>query len=78
MGLLSRGLRPSTTHMKQIEEQLAHLQRTVEELSDIVARQESDISRLTARVDMLMRREAEREAEGSGGVVIGDERPPHW
>jgi SlyX protein len=27
---------------------------------------------------MLMRREAERESDGGGGVVLGDERPPHY
>jgi len=25
-----------------------------------------------------MQREASREAEGTGGVVLGDERPPHY
>jgi len=27
---------------------------------------------------MLMEREAQREAEGSGGAIFGDERPPHY
>jgi SlyX protein len=27
---------------------------------------------------MLMRREGERDAAGGGGVVVGDERPPHY
>jgi SlyX protein len=27
---------------------------------------------------MLMQREGEREAEQSGGIVVGDERPPHY
>ena len=60
----------------QIEERLAHLERTVEELSDIVARQANDIAALKARVQLLMEREAARETEG--GVVLGDEKPPHW
>lgn len=64
--------------MQHIEEKLAHLLRTVEDLSDVVARQQDDIDKLTRRVQMLMEREAEREAEGSGGVVLGDERPPHY
>ncbi|MEL6648678.1 MAG: SlyX family protein [Pseudomonadota bacterium] len=64
--------------MSQIEETLAHLNRTVEELSDIVARQQSEIDTLTRRVQMLLEREAERQSEGGGGVVSGDERPPHW
>ena len=64
--------------MREIEEKLAHLIRTVDDLSDVIARQEGEIARLTARVEMLMRREAEREAQGTGGVVFGDERPPHY
>lgn len=64
--------------MQEIEEKLAHLIRTVDDLSDVVARQGREIDRLTARVEMLMQREAEREAQGSGGVILGDERPPHY
>jgi SlyX protein len=60
-----------------LEERLAHLQRTVDELSDIVARQAVEIERLGRRVGLLMEREAEREAEG-GGIPLADERPPHW
>ncbi len=64
--------------MEQLEEKIAHLLRSVDDLSDIVASQQNEIERLTARVEMLMRREGEREAAGGGGVVIGDERPPHY
>jgi SlyX protein len=27
---------------------------------------------------MLMQREGERDAQDTGGVVLGDERPPHY
>ena len=64
--------------MEHLEEQLAHLLRAVDDLSDIVAAQRNEIDRLGARVEMLMRREGEREAAGGGGVVVGDERPPHY
>lgn len=64
--------------MEQLEEKIAHLVRNVDDLSDIVARQQGEIDRLTRRVEMLMRREGEREAAGSGGIVVGDERPPHY
>ncbi|MEP2921512.1 SlyX family protein [Sulfitobacter sp.] len=64
--------------MEKLEEQLAHLLRTVDDLSDIVAHQQGEIDRLNRRVEMLMRREGEREAAGGGGVVVGDERPPHY
>ena len=64
--------------MQDLEEHLAHLARTVDELSDVIARQQREIDTLTRRVAMLMQREGAREAEGSGGVVLGDERPPHY
>ena len=64
--------------MEQLEEQIAHLIRTVDDLSDIVARQEGEIATLTHRVHMLMQREGERESQTTGGTVVGDERPPHY
>ena len=64
--------------MQHLEEQIAHLTRTVDELSEVMARQQAEIDRLSRRVQMLMEREAERQAEATGGVVIGDERPPHY
>lgn len=68
-----------TGRMQRLEEQVAHLTRTVEELSDVIARQETELSMLTRRVQMLMEREAEREQDLGGQVVLGgDERPPHW
>ncbi|MGB7318449.1 MAG: SlyX family protein [Planktotalea sp.] len=64
--------------MQALEEKTAELLRTADELSDIVARQEREIAVLTHRVQMLMSREGEREAQGGGGIVLGDERPPHY
>ncbi|MEM9872403.1 MAG: SlyX family protein [Pseudomonadota bacterium] len=64
--------------MTELQERIAHLERTIEELSDVVARQDADIARLMRQADVLIAREAERDAAGTGGVVIGDERPPHY
>jgi SlyX protein len=64
--------------MDLIEERLAHALRAIDDLSDQVARQDSEITRLLARVEMLMQREAQREADGGGGMALGDERPPHY
>ena len=61
-----------------IEETLAHLTRTVDDLSDIVARQEDELSKLTYRVAMLMEREASREMDTSSSIPIADQRPPHY
>lgn len=64
--------------MSKLEEDIAHLTRTIEDLSDVVARQSDEIAILTRRVHMLMQREGERDASQSGGIVVGDERPPHY
>ena len=63
------------------EEQIAHLVKAVEELSDVVAGQARELERLARRVGMLMEREAEREAaegEGLGAIPLADQKPPHW
>ena len=67
---------PSDTDPMQ--ERIAHLERTVDDLSETVARQDRELSLLTRRVAMLMEREAARQDEGSGAAVFGDERPPHY
>lgn len=65
--------------MQKLEERIAHLTRVVEDISDVVARQQDEIDTLTRRVQMLMQREGEREAAQGSGIVMGeDTRPPHW
>jgi len=64
--------------LQALEEKIADLLKTTDELSDVVARQEREIAILTHRVQMLMEREGERESQGGGGIVLGDERPPHY
>lgn len=63
---------------QKLEESVAHLNRVVEDLSDVLAHQVDEITKLKRRLDMLMEREAEREAAQGGGVQLGDQRPPHW
>ncbi len=62
--------------LESLETRVAHLMRSVDDLSDVVAAQAREIDRLTRRVQMLMEREAEREAGGGAGEV--DQPPPHW
>ena len=64
--------------LQPLEEGIAHLTRMVEELSDVVARQEHEIVRLKSRVGMLLEREAEREVADSSSIPLADQRPPHW
>ncbi|WP_085818362.1 SlyX family protein [Roseovarius halotolerans] len=64
--------------MEPIEEQIAHLTRIVDDLSEVVARQERELALMTRRVQLLLEREATREVDQGGSVPLGDERPPHW
>lgn len=66
------------TDITHLEEQIAHLTRMVEDLSDVVARQETELAVATRRLAMLMEREAGRELDAGGSVPLADQRPPHW
>jgi len=61
-----------------LEERIAHLERALGDVSDMVARQDTEIARMAARMSMLMRREAERDYDGGGSVPLADKPPPHW
>lgn len=64
--------------LHQLEEVLAHMTRLTEDLSEVIARQDRDLARLTARVDRLTLAEAERQADAPGSIALADQRPPHW
>ena len=61
----------------QAEERIAHLERAIDDLSEVVARQDAEIRRLSRHVGLLMEREATREAT-EGAIPLADQRPPHW
>lgn len=63
--------------LQRVEENVAHLTKMIEDLSDVIARQDQEILRLKSRVGLLMEREAEREVT-SGVIPLADQRPPHW
>ncbi len=64
--------------LERAEEEIAHLRRAVDDLSEVVTRQAGEIDLLTRRVRLLMERAAEAEAEGSGTIPLADQKPPHW
>jgi SlyX protein len=68
----------SDTRTDKLEETVAHLSRIVEDLSEIVARQEREIDFLKRRVGLLLEREASREVEAGGTIPLADQKPPHW
>ena len=63
--------------LQALEERMAHLQRMMDDLSDVVARQDAEIRRLGRHVGLLMEREATRAA-ADGEIPLADQRPPHW
>lgn len=60
-----------------LEERLAHLIGSLEDLSDVVVRQGREIDTLTRRVHLLMEREAERES-AMAEAPAANVKPPHW
>jgi len=67
-----------TDRLTMLEETLAHLGRTVDELSEVIARQDSEIAALNRRLSRLIEREAERQADQGTEIPLADQRPPHW
>ena len=75
--LLVQGLCKYATVMENspdLEAHIAHLQREVEDLSNIVTQQAAAITRLKQQVAVLLEREAAREA----AATFDDKPPPHW
>jgi SlyX protein len=68
----------TTDRITELEEQIAHLTRTVDDLSTVVARQDKALDLATKRLSVLLEREATREYDDGGSVAIADVKPPHW
>tara|TARA_R100000322_G_scaffold75912_8_gene47575 strand:- start:8478 stop:8690 length:213 start_codon:yes stop_codon:yes gene_type:complete len=67
-----------TDRITDLEEQVAYLTRTVDELSEVIARQDRTLDTVTRRLHLLMERSAEQELEAGGTVPLADQKPPHW
>lgn len=61
-----------------LEETVAHLSRVTDDLSEVIARQDRIIDRISKRLQMLVEAEAQRQADDSGTVPLADQRPPHY
>jgi SlyX protein len=64
------------SRLDQIEIKLAHLERALIELNDVVVRQQREIELLTARNRQL--KDQLEGLEGSGASGEGFEKPPHY
>ena len=67
----------SEDRLTALESALAHAERTVEELSDVVREQATRTERLERQIGALAARlgAAEERAESAAPA---DQRPPHW
>ncbi len=61
-----------------LEEKLAHLEKTVEDLSQQVITQGAELDRLTKLTAAMVARLRESADQNTGSVFFGDERPPHY
>ena len=58
--------------LESLEMHLAHLDKTVDELSDVVNKQQTQINRLIRIVEILS------ESERQDAEISPDKVPPHW
>jgi SlyX protein len=63
--------------IESIEEKLAHLERAVNELSDVVARQQKELDRAGDRHRRLVDKMAAMESD-FGASATAEEKPPHY
>ena len=66
------------TRLESAEIHITHLNRTVEELSDQVARQATQIDRLNARLQSVIDRLSKHDSGEESDVPLLEQRPPHW
>ena len=62
----------------ELEIKLSEATKLSEELSDIVAKQANRPDIAERRIQLLMERAAQDEANSSNGITINDNLPPHW
>jgi SlyX protein len=65
------------TRLDQIEIKLAHLERALTELNDVVIRQQREIDRLTT-LNRQLKDQLELLEGGGGASAEGFEKPPHY
>ncbi len=66
-----------TERLIELETQLAYQEDTIQQLNDVVCRQQDQIDRLQAQCDSLISRTKEL-SDKLPDTSSGDERPPHY
>jgi SlyX protein len=66
------------SRLEAAEVHITHLTRSVEELSDQVARQAEELDRLKARFQLLIERLSKSDDGEDSPIPLLEQRPPHW
>lgn len=66
------------SRITHLEEHIAHQSALLEELNDVVTDLRGEVDALNRRVEMLLKRAAEQEADDMQSAPLADQRPPHW
>ena len=77
LGRAIRHTSPMPDRIDAIEEKLAHLERALAEISDVVARQQKELDRALDRNQRLMDKIAALESD-LGPSATAHEKPPHY
>jgi SlyX protein len=70
-------LRGMSDRFDQLEEKLAFLERAVNELSDVVARQQKELDHATDRHQRLLAKLSSMDSDW-GPSATAEEKPPHY
>lgn len=73
---MKRKTMTDSNYIYELEIKLAHVERQLDELNEVVVGHADKIDRLERHVALLVDRAAEAETDGT--VVVGDQRPPHY
>lgn len=68
----------SESRITELEEQIAHMSRTVDELNEVALRQGAEIDVLTRKMRLVLERLAEAELDAGATPPLADQKPPHW
>ena len=64
--------------LQELEIKLAHVERGLQQISDVVVRQQQEIARLSQRGEQLLERLSSMQAEPADDAATRVEIPPHY
>lgn len=66
------------SRLTELESSVAFQDRTIQDLSDVICRQQQEIDALKAEYKKIMERLENAEPPGGGGAEPENETPPHY